>query len=313
VVSNQPLRQFPAPGGEQKMEWGPWLGFPADQKQEFTVVHTVKTKTFSLVLGFVVAVSGGQVGRAGIAFVGGITGQPSPDASYVTFDAGTITQTGHDNVTGVTTYSASNTTNSYSIGVSVTPDAQLASLPNTGMYAAPWLSGGNGANFGNQPDGQDTTQYLTSGSNANTDPSIPDTGAKVVLSFSGPQAYFGILWGSIDSYNTINFFMGGLGGSLVGSITGSDILTQLSGLSEGNQAVDGTAYLNFNADSTTPFDTVEMVSSNYAFEFDNVAYSGIQAQVLSGPAVPEPASLIVWSLLGSIFCGACWTRRKRAA
>ena len=78
--------------------------------------------------------------------------------------------------------------------------------------AAPWLSGGNGAGFGNA-DGADTTTYLTSGKDGLANP-----GAMVAMTFDSDQQYFGLLWGSVDAYNTlrtasgVSMILGGLVG-----------------------------------------------------------------------------------------------------
>lgn len=69
-------------------------------------------------------------------------------------------------------------------------DAAAVSDSASGLYAAPWLSGGNGAGFGNlggdQANGQDTTKYLTSGADTGSHPN-----AAVTLAFASLQQYFG--------------------------------------------------------------------------------------------------------------------------
>jgi hypothetical protein len=140
--------------------------------------------------------------------------------------------------------------------VSFTPEGQVVQGASEGKYAPPFLSGGNGAGFGspNQADGADATKYLTTGT----------SGSEVILSFSKPQRYLGLLWGSVDTYNTLTFYSAG--GS-VGSLTGSDVFKSPNG----DQGVNGTIYVNIN--SSLAFDTVIARSSEYAFEFDNVAFN----------------------------------------
>lgn len=113
----------------------------------------------------------------------------------------------------------------------------------------------------------------------------------VTLHLTGDMTYFGLLWGTVDSYNTISFYDGE---TLVGSFTGSDVLPD---------TVDTNAvvYANFWAHGGT-FDTVVFTSTSNSFEFDNVRVA----------ATPLPAAL---GLFGSaiVGMGALGLRRRRQA
>ena len=153
--------------------------------------------------------------------------------------------------------------------------------------AAPFLSGNNGNGFGSpdQANGADLTNYLSTG-----------TGS-ITLNFATDQSYFGVLWGSVDNYNTIQFLDNG---AIVKSFTGDDIF----GGASGDQGVNGTLYVNFDATAGTVFDQVKFLSSSNAFEIDNVAFG----QTPRTPA-PEPITL---SLFGAGLAGLGFARRRKA-
>lgn len=183
------------------------------------------------------------------------------------------------------------------ITVSFTPNAQAVTGSSSGVYAAPFLSGGNGTGFGaangpnaapsgNQANGQDATRYVTTGSTG------AFTDARVEFQLPGLQQYFGLLWGSVDLYNTLSFYNGN---TLVGAITGASVNPGAAG----DQGPSGTYYVNIN--STLAFDRVVATSSNYAFELDNVAFASRQ--------IPEPATLVLLGL-GLMGAGARVRRRR---
>lgn len=155
------------------------------------------------------------------------------------------------------------------IAVSFGGTAQAVQGAVSGRYARPFLSGNNGTGFGPggtiQADGADATTYLSSGSTA------ANTGSFVELLLPGARTYFGLLWGSIDSYNTLSFYDGA---TLIGSLTGTDVVAGPNG----NQGVNGTLYVNITSD--VAFNRVVATASNFAFEFDNVAIDrGFDIQV----------------------------------
>lgn len=185
-----------------------------------------------------------------------------------------------------------NFTTANGIMVSFGNDGQAVQAASSGTYAAPYLSGGNGLNFGSQPDGADATTYLTTGSTGS------NPGANVTLALVGPTRYMGLLWGSVDAYNTLTFYTDN-GATMVGQFTGTDV----TALANGDQGADGTFYVNINLANS--FTSVVATSSQYAFEFDNVAFSALPLKV------PEPAAAGVF-LLGLLLVGsAYWLKGRR--
>ena len=176
------------------------------------------------------------------------------------------------------------------IMVSFGGDAKAVVGASSGLYARPFLSGGNGSNFGGQPDGADATTYLSSGSTGS------DPHAGVTLTFAGLTNYLGLLWGSVDGYNTLTFYNGM---TVVGVFTGADV----TALPNGDQGAMGTYYVNINLSDS--FTSVVATSSQYAFEFDNVAINADPHKV------PEPGTAGVF-LLGLLLLGsACWLKGRQ--
>ena len=204
---------------------------------------------FAAVLAFA-----GHSAHAGL-IITSVVGGSATGANYANFDDLTTGASGGlTSVVGPT---------SSTLTVSFTGDGQAVTGSVGGLYAAPYLSANNATNFGNTPTtGQDQSVYLTTGIGS------------VALNFSSHQDYFGLLWGSIDGYNSLEFFDGV---TSVGLLTGSDVAVSANG----DQGVNGTYYVNIH--STLLFDRVVASSTNYAFEFDNVAFDL--------RAVPEPGSI----------------------
>lgn len=164
-----------------------------------------------------------------------------------------------------------------------------ATLPYVpGRYVAPFISSGNGASFGNpQANGPDQTQYLTTGI------------GQVTLQLDKYHQYFGLLWGSVDDYNTLSFYDGT---TLLFKFTGLDV----DSMANGNQGATGTHYVNINSD--TPFNRVIASSTRYGFEFDNVALAVNPPDLMSISPVPEPETYAML-LAGLAMVGGMARRR----
>jgi hypothetical protein len=138
-------------------------------------------------------------------------------------------------------------------------------------------------------DTPDANFVLGTGEIGNHFVGIPG-GGSLTFSFAAPTTYFGLLWGTVDDFNTITFYDGA---TVVGSFTGSDLLDPPDATS--------AIYANFFANGGT-FTSVTVTSSANSFEIDNVRVA----------ATPLPAAL---GLFGSAIAamGALGLRRRRPA
>ena len=117
----------------------------------------------------------------------------------------------------------------------------------------------------------DTTNYL----------SISTGGIETIV-FNEIQNEFGLYWGSVDSFNTIEFFNGS---TLVASFTGSDLSPTLSGGAQETFASAG--YVEFTG--LSPFNEV-VFQSKQSFEIDNISAGFISPT--SGPPLDPLAGTL---------------------
>jgi hypothetical protein len=154
---------------------------------------------------------------------------------------------------------------------------------SSGQYAVPaaGVSGG-------QPE------YLTGGYGSPLTTNIADSGnylstglGSIVITFATPQYSFALLWGSIDTSNSLTF-------NDVGNfqVTGSEVQAAAAGfVSNGYQGPGGSAYVV--VDTSTPFTTVTAASGVVSFEFAGVAGSNLP---FTPTPEPEPRSALILGL-----------------
>jgi hypothetical protein len=129
----------------------------------------------------------------------------------------------------------------------------------------------------------DSSQYYSTGLGSTT------------ITFDETTTYLGFLWGSVDGYNSIQFYDGD---TLIGTIGGASILNPANG----DQGIGGTFYVNFEV--AGGFDRVKLISNGFSFEIDDLAYGANYEH-----QIPEPATGL---LLGAGLVAMGYARRRRA-
>jgi PEP-CTERM motif len=132
--------------------------------------------------------------------------------------------------------------------------------------------------------------------------------APVLLTLSGPQAYFGIWVSAADQFNQISFFSGS---QLVAAYNAPAGLAELAKLPDADQYFGNPnngqnprepyGYLNFSGSNGTTFTSVVLENSGTTatgFESDNwstsaVAPTTIPGVILGGASTPEPSTLVL--------------------
>ena len=93
--------------------------------------------------------------------------------------------------------------------------------------------------------------------------------------------YLGFYWGSVDTYNSFQFFSGD---TMVAEITGPELLAEFNGTSGNQTSPASNTYVNIDFSFAESFDNFRVVSSGIAGEFDNIVVGLTQR-------VPAPGSL----------------------
>jgi hypothetical protein len=112
--------------------------------------------------------------------------------------------------------------------------------------------------FGPLPGHADDTNYLSIGAHGSE-----------TITFASEQNAFGLYWGSVDSFNTLDFYNGT---QLVASYTGAEIVPLLSNGGQGSFASNG--YVEFS--DLAPFNKVVLATGgSNAFEIDNISAGNV--------------------------------------
>ncbi len=139
------------------------------------------------------------------------------------------------------------------ISYTLTGSSQVVYGNSSGHYATPM---------------GDSTRYLA-----------VQPGGDATLKFSKAADYFGLYWGSVDGYNSLDFYKGE---KLLKSFSGHDVSKTAQGSWTG---ASDNVYVDFFANKGESFDRVVMRSSSPAFETDNHAYR-------LAKSVPEPSLMV---------------------
>lgn len=135
-------------------------------------------------------------------------------------------------------------------------DGGTVTFKNAGVYQGSgggWAPGGSTGGSGGI-----TNDYFSATGNGSS--------STVTFSFNQTETYFGFLWGSMNSGNTITFYQGG---KAVCTCSASDIIGR--SISGTTATFDGSYYAAFNISGG--YDKVVFTSTGGGFEFADVGYS----------------------------------------
>ncbi|MEH1833102.1 MAG: PEP-CTERM sorting domain-containing protein [Nostoc sp.] len=182
----------------------------------------------------------------------------------------------------------------------VTVDFNSGAAPTTGFAQYSSAVGTPTVVQGTQPSqyaapAGDESPYLTISPLSSN---VPGSTGSVTINFAQALDYFGLHWGSVDTYNSITFFNGN---TLLNTFTGSQVPGTTA---SGNQtSPQDNVFVNFLADPGETFDKVVLSSTGIAFETDNHSYRLA--------SVPEPTATLGLLALGVMSAGSFVKRKSK--
>ena len=171
-----------------------------------------------------------------------------------------------------------------------TAAVSLSTTPGTNPYSGPaptydFDSGRpanvtGGAVVSGSIDGQHAQPFGSTGGYFSVGPTDGTPGL-IDLSSFGVLSSISFIWGSVDSYNTLDLL--GAGGNVLYSYTGSNVFNPANG-DQSNPSTNPLVTLLLTGADQTAVRSLRLSSTQNAFEIDNLAIN----------AVPEPST---WALM----------------
>jgi hypothetical protein len=142
---------------------------------------------------------------------------------------------------------------------------------------------------------------------------------KITINYSSEKTYFGLLWGSVDSYNSLIFnnvktVNGVTTTTQVAALTGNSVLSGANG----NQAVGGAVWLNMDFLNGFSFNQVVFADTNnqVSFEFAAVSTNSVNVPITPGGSYDEPGITVAepssLAALGAGLLGIAAIARRRS-
>ena len=141
----------------------------------------------------------------------------------------------------------------------------------------------------------DTSYYLTVAPSGLQN--IKGSGDETIT-FAKSIDYFGLYWGSVDTYNYVDVYSGG---KLLKTFSGADVPGAPANGTQSGSA--NNVYVNLLADKGETFDKVVLRSTGLAFETDNHSYRLA--------SVPEPTAILGLLAFGVVSAGSFMKRRSK--